>query len=79
MHSLGIQALAAGDLEQGTNNIGPGLGGTGHAGHAKAITAAGDFNVESAFDLAQVLIELAAKIGEPTVVGGLQDDVLGYV
>jgi hypothetical protein len=43
------------------------------------ITAACDFNVEAAFDLPQVFIELAAKIGQTSVVGGLENDVPRYL
>jgi len=74
-----VQSFLAGHIEQGANHVASGLRGTGHAGDPETISATGYFNVESAFDLAQVLVELAAEIGEATVVGGFQDDVLRYV
>jgi len=42
------------------------------------VSAAGDFYIEAAFDLAYVLVELSAEIGKTVVIGGFQDQVLGY-
>lgn len=79
MHALGIETFASGHLEQRANDIAADLCGTGIAGNTKSISAAGDFYIEAAFDLSQVLIKLSAEIGETVVVGGLQNEVLGYL
>ena len=39
------------------------------------IAATGNLHVEAAFYLLQVLIELAAKVGQALIVGGLEDDI----
>ena len=49
----------------------------GMTGDAEAISTAGNFYVEAAFDLSQMLVELSAKIGKAVVVGRFEDDVLG--
>ncbi len=79
MHTLTIQVFAAGQSEQGTNNVRTDLGGTGISGHPETISSAGYVDVEAAFYLPQVLIKLAAKIGQAVVIGGFQDDVLRYL
>jgi hypothetical protein len=48
------------------------------SGDSEAISAAGDFDVQAAFDLPQVLVELSTQVGQAGIVGGFQDDVLGY-
>jgi len=79
VHALGIEVLAAGQLEQGPDDVAADLRGAGVTGDAEAVSAAGDVDVQAPFDLLQVLVELAAEIGETTVVGGFQDDVPGYL
>jgi hypothetical protein len=48
-------------------------------GDAKVVATTGYFNIEAAFDLAQVFIELAAQIGQAAVVGGLENDIPRYL
>ena len=50
--------------------------GSGFARHTEAIAAAGNFDIEAAFDLSQVFVKLTTKIGQSAVIGGLQDEVL---
>ncbi|GMR17549.1 MAG: hypothetical protein BMS9Abin32_679 [Gammaproteobacteria bacterium] len=78
MHTLRIEPFAAGQLEQGLQQVAANPCSARVTGYAKAISAAGDLYIEAAFDLSQVLIELSAKIGETAVIGGFQDDVPGY-
>jgi hypothetical protein len=77
MHMLGLQPFTTGELEQGADDFATDLGCTRIARHAKSVSAAGNLYVEAAFNLPQVLVELATKIGETVVVGGFQDDVPG--
>ena len=78
MHALGIQTLIVRHAKQGLNDILSDLRGAGISGDAKLVSAAGDFYVEAAFDLAYVLVKLSAEIGKTFIVGGLQDKVPGY-
>ena len=59
------------------NNITADMRSARMAGNAEKISTAGDFYVEAAFDLSQMLVELSAKIGKAVVIGRLEDDVLG--
>jgi hypothetical protein len=43
------------------------------------VAEAGDLDIEAAFDLPQVFIELATEIGQTVVVGGLENDIPGYL
>ena len=79
MHALGIEALVVGHLEQCVKNVTADLGRTRLSGDAEMIAAACDFYVEAAFDLPQVLIELTAKIGQTSIVGGLENYVPRYL
>ncbi len=47
--------------------------------NTKAIATTGDFDVQAAFDLPQVFIELAAQVGQAVIVGGLEDYVPRYL
>ena len=75
MHTLGIKVLATGQVEQRPQYIGALRRGLGLTGYTKAIASIGDIDTEASFDLPQVFVELAAEIGQPGIVGGLQDDV----
>ena len=79
MHPLRVEPLAPREYEQGFEYVAADARSTRVPGDPEAVSAAGDFDVEAALDLANVFVELAAEIGEPTVVGRLQDDVPGYV
>ncbi len=78
MHALGIQVLTICQAKQGLNDVFSNLRSTRIPGDAKLVSAAGDFYIEAAFDLAYVLVELSAEIGKTVVIGGFQDQVLGY-
>jgi hypothetical protein len=78
MHALAIQTLTTGQFEKGTDDIQSDLGGARITGDPKTISSAGYVYIEAAFYLPQVLIKLAAKIGQAVVIGGFQDDVLRY-
>ena len=71
VHALRIEPLFAGKLEQRFDDVTAYLGRAGRSGHAETITATGDLDVESLFDLAQVFVELTAEVGEAVVIGGL--------
>jgi hypothetical protein len=75
VHALRIDTLVIGQLEQLRKHIAANLGRPRLSRDAEAITAAGDFDIEAAFDLPQVFIKLAAKIGKAVVIGGLENDV----
>ena len=78
MHALGIQSLTICQAKQGLNEVFSDLRSTRVPGDAELVSAAGDFYIEAAFDLAYVLVELSAEIGKTVVIGGFQDQVLGY-
>ena len=79
MDAFGVESFTPGHLKQRMNDISANLRSTRIAGHPKVVSAASDFNVEAAFDLSQMLIELSAKIGQTVVVGGFQDEFPGYL
>jgi hypothetical protein len=79
MNALGIESLIFCHLKQRMNDVAANLRGTRIAGNPEVVSAASDFNVEAAFDLSQMLIELSAEIGQTVVVGGFQDDFPGYL
>jgi len=75
VHALGIQSLAAGQIEQRQQDVAADFGRAGSAGYPKAIPAAGNFDIESTFDLPKVFVELTAQVCETMVIGGLEDNV----
>jgi hypothetical protein len=78
MHPLTVQVLLASELKERTNNVGAQSGGARLSGDSETVSAAGDFDVQAAFDLSQVLVELSAQVGQTAVIGGFQDYVLRY-
>jgi hypothetical protein len=68
-----------GHFEQCVKNVTTDLGRTRLSGDAKMIATACDFYIEAAFDLPQVFIELAAEIGQTSIVGGLENYVPRYL
>ena len=79
MNAFGVQSLAAGNSKQRTDDITANLGSIRNTGDPEMISAAGDFYVEAAFDLSQMLIELSTKISETAIVGRFQDEFPGYL
>lgn len=79
MHPFRVQTFVNRHFEKGLNHVTTGFRRTRFSGDAEKVATAGDFNIEAAFDLAQMLIKLTAEVGETTVVGGFQDDVLRYL
>jgi hypothetical protein len=63
VHALRIEALAVRDAEKPVQHIAAELGRTRLPGDAKMVTTTGNFDIEAAFDLPQMFVELAAKIG----------------
>jgi hypothetical protein len=63
MDTLGIKPFTICQAKQGLNDVFSDLRSAGFSGDAKLVSAAGDFDVEAAFDLAYVLVELSAEIG----------------
>ena len=79
MHALRIEHFFISHVEERVQNITAYFRGSRMPGNTEPISTAGNFNVEAAFNLAQVFVELTAEIGESTVVCGLQDDIPGYL
>jgi len=75
MNSFGIEALMAGQFEQCFKHITADLGGAWLACHAKMIAPAGDFHVQTIFDLSKVFIKLAAEVSQTLIVGGFENDI----
>ncbi len=79
MYTLTVQPFAASQFEKRPNDIRTDLSSARITGDSEAISSADYIDVEAAFYLPQVLIKLAAKIGQAVVIGGFQDDVLRYL
>ena len=79
MDAFWIETFTSCHAKQCAKDMAANFGGTRHTGYPEMISAACNFNIEAAFDLSQVLVELPAKIGETAVVSGLQDEFLGYL
>ena len=75
MNTLRIESLVVCHLEQRQQDVAANFRGAGRTSNPESISAAGNFNIEAAFDLPQVFIELAAEICKSAVVGGLEDYV----
>jgi len=75
MHALGVETLVIRHFEQRQQDIAADFGSAGRTRNPESITATGNFNIEAAFDLPQVFIELAAEISKATVIGGLENYV----
>ena len=78
MYSLRVQSFVHRNFKKRPQHIAAGFCSTGLSGYTKTVATAGDFNIEAAFDLAEMLVKLAAEVGQSTVVDGFQDDVLRY-
>ena len=79
MHAFGIEALAVRHAEEPVQHIAAELCRARLSGYAKMVTTTGNFDIEAAFDLPQVFVELAAKIGQAAIVGGLENDIPRYL
>jgi hypothetical protein len=75
MHAFRVEPLLAGHFKQPRQHVAANLRRARSAGNPETITATRDFDIEAAFDLPQVFVKLAAKIGKAAVVGGLEDYV----
>ncbi len=75
MHTFRVKTLTVRQLEQRLQHVATDLCRSGLSRYAKAVAAAGNINIEAAFDLPQVFIELAAQVGQALVVSGLEDYV----
>jgi len=78
MYPLRVQTFVYRHIEKGPNHVTAGFRSTRFSGYAETVATAGDFNIEAAFDLAEMLVKLAAEVGQTTIVDGFQDDVLRY-
>ena len=78
MYPFRVQTFVYRHIEEGPNHVTTGFRSTRSSGYAETVATAGDFNIEAAFDLAEVLVKLAAEVGQTTIVDGFQDDVLRY-
>ena len=78
MYALGIQPLTICHAKQGLNDVFSDLRSAWISSDAKLVSAGGDIYIEAAFDLAYVLIKLSAEISKAVVIGGFQNQVLGY-
>ena len=79
MHTLRVESFITGHLEKQQQHIAARLRGTGRTGNAKVVATAGYVDIEAAFYLSQVFIKLAAKVGQATIVGGLEDYIPRYL
>lgn len=75
MNALRVEALVTGQFEQGFEHITADFRSAWPPGHTKVIAATGNFNVEAVLNLAKVLVELAAEIGQTLIVGGLENEI----
>ncbi len=78
MDPLRIQVFVLRNFEKRPNHVTTDFCSTRLPGNTETVATACDFNIETAFDLAEVLVKLAAEVGQTTVVDGFQDDVLRY-
>ena len=62
-------------IEQRVQHVATELSSPRLSGYAKVVTAACDLDIEAAFDLPQVFIELAAEIGQTGIIGRLENYV----
>ena len=70
-----FEPLAVRHLEQLTQHALTGARGVFCADDSEMVTAIGDFDIEPALDLTKVFVELAAQVGEPGIVLGLEYQV----
>ena len=75
MYAFWIESLLVSHCKQGEQDVAANLSRPRPPGNAEAIATTRDFNVKTAFDLPEVFIKLAAKIGKAVVISGLEDDV----
>ncbi len=79
MYALRVESFIIGHLKKRQQHITAGLCGTGRPGNAKMVATTGYINVEATLYLSQVFIKLATKIGQSTIVGGLEDYIPRYL
>ena len=79
MYALRVESFIIGHLKKRQQHITAGLCGTGRPGNAKMVATTGYVDVEAVFYLSQVFIKLAAKVGQATIVGGLEDYIPRYL
>lgn len=79
MYSLRVEPLVVGHFKERQQHVAASLSCARWTGYTKVITTTGNIDVQAAFYLSQVFIKLAAKIGQATIVGGLEDYVPRYL
>lgn len=77
MDALRIKVFPTGKVEQGFDDVGTPGRGLGLSRDAETIAAIGDVDPKAPLDLPQVFVKLTTKVGQPVIVGGFQDDILG--
>jgi hypothetical protein len=75
MHAFCVDTFLASHFEQRQQHLTANLGGAGASCDTEAISVAGNFDIQAALDLSQVLVKLATKIGKAVVIGGLEYDI----
>ena len=75
MHSLWIEPTFISHCKKCTQNITTDLSRTLGTSDTKTIAATGDLDLKTVFDLSQMLVKLAAQIGQAFIVGGLKNHV----
>lgn len=75
MDMFGFEPLAAGQFKKLAQHALTGLCRCGIPNDSEMVSAVCDFDVESSFDVPQVLIELTAEVGEPGVVLRLKNQI----
>ena len=79
MYTLRVQSFLVCHLEKPGQYVAAHLGRTRLPGNPEEVTATRDFNIEAAFDLPQVFIKLAAKVGKAAVIGWLENYIPRYL
>ena len=77
VHPGRAQAFASGRFVKAANDFAGGAYGTGVSAHVEFVAAAVDLDSQTALELAKVLIEGSAQLGQTLVVGRLQRDAAG--
>ena len=75
VYALGIESLAVRQCKQFFKHFAARFGSARAPGHTEVIATTRYFDIESAFNLFEMLVKLAAKVGQTLIVGGLENDV----
>ena len=77
MHLIGTQLLGPAGVVEVLEHHRGGFHGGGFPDHPESMGTIADLDAETAFDLAEVFVELTAEVGETLIVSGLEGEVCG--